>query len=146
MNFMDLVSETSLFGPMLALMLLTLCVGIYMYRVRVAACKANKVHPEKLKRIENAHLLGEEANYPGDNFRNLFELPVLFYGLCLGLMITGLVDQVQLWLAWLFVISRIGHSYIQCTYNKVMTRLKVYLLGYLTVLIMVVKATFDFLT
>ena len=146
MNFMELVSETALFGPMLVLMLLTFIVGIYMYKIRVAAMRAKKVHPEKLKRAESTHLLGEEENYPADNFKNLFELPIVFYVLCLGLMITGLVDQVQVWLAWLFVVTRIAHSVVHCTYNKVMTRFRLYILGFFTVFVMTIKASINYFT
>lgn len=144
MNFMELVSETALFGPMLILMLLTFIVGVYMYRVRVAAARAQRMHPEKFKRIETTSLLGEEACYPADNFKNLFELPVIFYALCLGLMVTGLVDQIQVWLAWLFVVSRVAHSLVQCTYNKVMTRMRIYLLGYFTLMAMTIEASLNF--
>jgi hypothetical protein len=64
-----------------------------------------------------------------DNFRNLFELPVLFY---LALVVADLTAQVTLpvlALAWLFVALRIVHSAIHCGYNKVMHRFQAYFAG-----------------
>ena len=64
-----------------------------------------------------------------DNFRNLFELPVLFY---LALVVAALTQQVTaiaLSLAWAFVALRIVHSAIHCTYNRVWHRFYAYLAG-----------------
>src|SRR3546814_21115381 len=55
-----------------------------------------------------------------DNFRNLFELPVLFYLALTVAAVSGLVTPTTLVLAWLFVLLRVAHSAIQCSYNKVM--------------------------
>ncbi len=65
-----------------------------------------------------------------DNFKNLFEVPVLFYALC---AVALAVSHVPAWLvygAWLFVVLRVAHSAIHCTYNKVMHRFPVFLLGF----------------
>jgi hypothetical protein len=64
-----------------------------------------------------------------DNFRNLFELPVLFYLAIVVAAQTGLVTIPVVVLAWLFVVLRVAHSWIQCTYNKVMHRFYVYCAG-----------------
>jgi hypothetical protein len=65
-----------------------------------------------------------------DNFRNLFEVPVLFYALGAVALAT---HQVPDWLvvgAWIFVALRVVHSFIHCTYNKVMHRLAVFLTSF----------------
>ncbi|MNL88860.1 hypothetical protein D3C87_2188450 [compost metagenome] len=41
----------------------------------------------------------------------------------------NLADALTLGLAWLFVITRIVHSAIQCGYNKVMHRFFAYVSG-----------------
>jgi hypothetical protein len=64
-----------------------------------------------------------------DNFRNLFELPVLFYVALLVLASTGHVSPATLLLAWLFVVLRVLHSAIHCTYNRVVHRFYAYLAG-----------------
>jgi hypothetical protein len=58
-----------------------------------------------------------------DNFKNLFEVPVLFYALvCLA----ATTHATPAWLTvgcWAFVLLRTAHSVIHCTYNRVMHRL-----------------------
>jgi hypothetical protein len=65
-----------------------------------------------------------------DNYNHLFELPVLFYALC-GLAVAS--GHIPAWLpaaAWLFVATRVAHSLIQCSYNRVMHRFAVFVAGY----------------
>ena len=57
-----------------------------------------------------------------DNFRNLFETPVLFYAALLFAQSMQSTNKILLALAWLYVVLRIIHSFIQCSYNKVMHR------------------------
>jgi hypothetical protein len=42
---------------------------------------------------------------------------------------TGVATGVFLALAWAFVVLRIVHSFIHCTYNRVMHRFTAYLLS-----------------
>ena len=63
---------------------------------------------------------------PADNFRNLFEVPVLFFAVCCALAVTDTVTGIQLALAWAFVALRAAHSFIHVTYNRVMHRFTVY--------------------
>ena len=74
-----------------------------------------------------------------NNFSNQFELPVLFYvvvALAIPLRKADLLFSV---LAWLFVISRIGHAFVHTTFNRVKVRGAVYAVGVLCVLLMWIK-------
>ena len=65
-----------------------------------------------------------------DNFRNLFETPVLFYALVACAIA---VSWVPPWLvigAWCYFGLRIAHSLIHCTYNRVMHRLAIFALSF----------------
>jgi hypothetical protein len=57
---------------------------------------------------------------------NLLEMPLLFYVACLTLYVTGKVDAVAVYLAWLYFGLRAAHSLIHLTYNKVFHRLTVF--------------------
>jgi hypothetical protein len=70
---------------------------------------------------------------------NLFELPVLFYALCLALYVTEQVDGVYLGLAWAFVVLRALHSAIQLFYNRVMHRFLAYFAGGLVLLVAILR-------
>jgi hypothetical protein len=67
-----------------------------------------------------------------DNFRNLFELPVLFYAGTTMAAHMGATSSAMLALAWLFVVLRAVHSLIHCTFNHVISRFIVHLLATLS--------------
>jgi len=70
--------------------------------------------------------LPEEVSYPANNLKNLFEVPILFYGLCLYLFVSGNVDTAYVVAAWLFFLFRAFHSIVHCTKNIVMLRFYLY--------------------
>jgi hypothetical protein len=113
--------------PMLGMMVLTAVVWFVLYARRIPAMrKARKpaqVYTTPDKVIE---LLPEEVSYPANNFKNLFELPVLFYVLCLYFYVTATVGTAEVFAAWLFLLFRVAHSVIHCTANIVMARFATY--------------------
>ena len=122
------MTNHAIFLPGLAMVALTFVVLVAMYRRRVAQMKRERIHPQAVATsAESAAKLTDSG--PADNFRNLFELPVLFYFALVVCAITGLHDTATLALAWAFVVARVLHSAIQCGYNKVMHRFRAYLLG-----------------
>lgn len=113
--------------PMLALMLLTFVVWVYMYVLRIGHILRQRIHPQKLTTPDKVGaLIPEPVSYPAYNFRNLFELPVLFYVLCLLLFVTEMADAWDLLAAWVFVALRVVHSAIHCTLNIVKYRFYAY--------------------
>ena len=50
---------------------------------------------------------------------SIFEIPILFYLLCLVLYMIDDVSAIDLWIAWLFVVFKGIHSYIRITSNYV---------------------------
>jgi hypothetical protein len=127
--------------PFLAMMLLTLAVWIVMYVKRIGYLTANQVHPQKLTTPDNvAAVIPEQTQWPAYNLRNLLELPILFYALCLYLFVTGTVDAIYVWAAWGFVALRAVHSLIHCTTNVVMRRFQAYMASSLLLWFMLVRA------
>lgn len=116
------------FLPALAMVALTLVVWIRMYVVRIGEMRRERIHPQSIATsAQIAQRLGDTR--ASDNFRNLFELPVLFYAALSAAALTGQATPAVLSLAWLFVALRVLHSLIQCGYNKVMHRFWVYIAG-----------------
>jgi hypothetical protein len=129
------VEHEAILWPMLALAALTFAVAGRMYARRIAEMRARRIAPQSIaSRQAAAERLEDTA--AADNFANLFELPVLFHVLCLALYVTENVTMPQLVLAWVFVALRIAHSAIHCTYNRVMHRFQVFVLGMLCLLAM----------
>ncbi len=132
--------QTAILQPVVAMLLLTMAVWLYMFIRRFGFFLPNKIDTERLKTPEEAKaIIPENVNNIGNNFINLFEVPVVFYVICLVLFVAGAVDQAYLNAAWLFVVLRLAHSLIQCTYNRVMHRFLTYFLSTLAVWFMVIR-------
>ena len=120
--------DARIFAPAFAMVALTFVVWWRMFFMRIGQMKRERIHPQAVATSAqaNAKLTDSRA---ADNFRNLFELPVLFYAALVVAALTGQVGPVTLGLAWLFVALRIVHSAIHCSYNKVMHRFYAYVSG-----------------
>jgi hypothetical protein len=135
------MSQTAIFAPFFAMMLLTLLVWIYMYARRISFIERERVDPRSLEIPgELARLSPPSVSNPSDNLKNLFELPVLFYALVLYLYATAAVDAVFVAAAWAFVVCRAAHSLVHCTFNRVLIRFYCYLAASLAVWFMLIRA------
>ncbi|MFO6425199.1 MAPEG family protein [Motilimonas sp. KMU-193] len=121
---------TSLYLPIAALMCLTLAVWLLMYWRRLSYIYRQRISPQQLASFEKIQqLLPESVNLPAHNFRNLFELPILFYALAIAIELLAMNNPFYLVTAWLFVIGRFLHSGVQCSYNQVTHRFLLYILS-----------------
>lgn len=122
------MSEHTIYLPGLAMAALTFVVWLRMFFMRVGQMKRERIHPQAVATSAQATAKLTDSR-AADNFRNLFELPVLFYLALVAAAQAGLVTTTVLALAWTFVALRALHSWIQCTYNKVMHRFYAYAAG-----------------
>lgn len=119
----------------IAQVLLTFIVwGVLFYR-RVDELSRRRIHPQKIATSTQSSAVMEDIR-ASDNFKHLFEMPVLFYFLCAVAIATNSTSLALAVLAWLYVGLRYLHSYIQCGNNKVMTRFYVFMASSLTLLAM----------
>lgn len=123
--------------PAVAMVAVTAVVWVRLYVQRIGEMRRRRITPNQLATSGQAASTLHETS-AADNFRNLFEVPVLFYVLCLALYATHLGGPFLLIGCWLFVALRAAHSAIQCTYNTVMHRFYVYFVS--TVLLFVLWA------
>lgn len=114
--------------PCVALVALTAIVWVRMFVERIGEMRARRIRPQSLATSAQARDRLERTN-AADNFRNLFEMPVLFYVLCICSAITGLADDWLVTGAWAYVALRTMHSFIHTGYNQVMHRFTVYALS-----------------
>jgi len=122
------MSTQLIYWPAVAMVALTMVVWVRMYRTRIAQMKRERIHPQAVATSAQvaAKLTDSKA---ADNFRNLFELPVLFYLALVVAAQTAQVGWLTLTLAWSFVALRMLHSLIHCSYNKVIHRFYAYFFG-----------------
>jgi hypothetical protein len=124
-----MTNSTSLIATCLAMVVLVILVGVRLLYCRVSELRAKRIHPQATAQSAQMAALTEDSR-AADNFRNLFEVPVLFYALVA--MAIG-VGHTPDWLvvgAWAFVVLRYLHSFIQCTYNRVFHRLPAFMAGF----------------
>ena len=119
---------TPIIYPLLAQVALTFGLMFIMAFSRVKAAQA--------RRYKLRDIAVNSANYPddvrksGNSYINQFELPVLFYLICVVLMIAGPGNnKLYLMLAWAFVATRILHAFIHVTSNNVIRRFYAFLAG-----------------
>lgn len=132
--------QTAIFQPFAALLLLTLAVWLFLYVRRLSYMLAHGIDPERFNTPDKVTAaLSEAVQYPAYNLRNLSELPILFYAVCLALFALNQVDMLYLELAWAFVGFRTLHSLVHCTVNIVKVRFAFYLLASLALWTMIVR-------
>ena len=133
--------QDSIFSPFLAMLFLTFLVWVYMYIRRIYFISKNEIDSQKLAMPGTlAQISPPSVSNPSDNLKNLFEIPVLFYGLVLYLFVTKQVDTVYVTAAWIFVIFRSLHSIVHCTFNFVMLRFYLYLFSAIALWFIAIRA------
>lgn len=138
------MDQAGIFIPFLGMMLLTAAVWFYMYYLRLAFIAREKIDPQQAATTQQMlEIVPTRVNLPSENLINLFELPVLFYALCIYLYITGQVTPTYLVLAYSFFAFRVLHSVIHCTYNRVTHRFYTYAISALLLWAMILMASVD---
>lgn len=127
--------QAEIFWPVIVLVGLTALIGILLYVRRISEIRRARIDPQALATRDKASAILKNVS-AADNFRNLFEVPVLFYAVCIALAITGEVTPLQLTLAWAYVVLRALHSLIHVTYNRVVHRFAVYTLSTICLFVM----------
>jgi len=120
------MSQTAIFWPMIAHVVLVYIVYAVMARRRFGAVRSGAAKPSEFK------VRGKEPEVSAtvsSNLMNQFELPVLFHVLCLALYVTNGVNYLTLILMWLFVASRYLHAFIHTTSNRLVLRYNAFFAG-----------------
>jgi len=137
----------SIFIPFFGMMILTLSVWLYLYYLRLSYLIREKINPQSIATTrEMNNIVPEKINWPSENLNNLFELPILFYAVCIYLYVTQQVDDIYLALAYGFLLFRIMHSVVHCKYNKVIHRFYIYILSSFMLWIIIIRALINAIT
>lgn len=134
------MSQSVIFQPLLAMLILTSVVWLVLFIRRMSYLVSQKIDAEQLKTPSQVSaLIPDNVESPANNFKNLFEVPVVFYVVCIAAFLLGQVDGLLVNLAWAFVILRVIHSLVHCSYNRVQHRFMAYLGSSIVVWVMVGK-------
>lgn len=130
------MNSQMIYWPLLAQLLLPIIVLLTN-----AARKKNDVKAGAVD-LEKAAMDNEAWSKPvvltSKNLANQFQIPVLFYVVCLVLAAIDGVTTAALAVAWLFVVSRYVHAYIHVTSNFVPARLGAFIAGVLLLIVLLV--------
>ncbi|MDT2022307.1 MAPEG family protein [Methylocella sp. CPCC 101449] len=127
------MSVQAILLPVFAYVLLVLIILIELGRRRGQAVKAGEVGKDASLR-ENAW--PDRVTQVSNDFRNQFEIPVLFLALVAFAMFTRKADLLFVVLSWVFVISRYVHAFIHTTSNSMVPRLSAYFIGVVVLMVM----------
>jgi hypothetical protein len=123
-----------IYWPVLALILIPILVLLLNGKRKNDAVKTGDFDREKAAMDNEAW--SKPVVLTSKNLANQFQLPVIFYVLCLVLVSLDAVDKLTLVVAWLFVASRYAHAYVHVSTNFVPNRLRAFLLGAVFLLVL----------
>ena len=121
------MAGTAIFWPMIAHVVLVYAIYVLMSRRRAAAIRTGSARSSQFRENRDEP---DESLFAHNNLVNQFELPVLFYAVCLALVITDAVGIISLFFAWVFAFSRYVHAYIHVTSNRIRYRRPVFIVGF----------------
>lgn len=130
------MESSMIFLPVLVQMLLVIILYIVLGKVKNKEAAAGNVDPERRGLYDDAWPASVQK--VNNCIKNQFEVPVLFYVLLGMAFAINAVDVFIHAIAWLFVFSRYVHAYIHTGSNNVPVRRKVFMVGVLMMLILVV--------
>ena len=136
-----MMDRSAILLPFFGVMLLTFVVWVYMYARRLSFLLGQRIDLRTVDTRDKADaVIPAPINFSSNNLKNLFELPVIFYALCLYLYASSGVDRAYVAAAWCFLLFRTVHSVIHCSYNNVRHRFYAYLLSAIALWVMVIRA------
>jgi hypothetical protein len=125
--------------PVLALIVWTLIVWLWMYATRIPAMQKAGIDPQAAAHTSALSVLPPRVRGVADNYNHLMEQPTIFYAMVFYIVLAGHTDQIHIWLAWGYVALRIVHSFIQNTINIVNFRFLVFTLSTICLAAMAVR-------
>jgi hypothetical protein len=115
--------HSNLLGPVVALVIWTLLIWVWMYLTRLPAIRRTrlKLDPTAVRGEQMAQL-PPKVRWKADNYNHLLEQPTIFYPLVLALVLLGDQSASSLYLAWGYVVLRVIHSLWQALVNVIEVR------------------------
>jgi hypothetical protein len=129
------MSHTLLFWPAFAQVVLILIVMVTMGRARAGSMKARKQSMDDVA-LNRPTDWDEASTKAANNYKNHFEMPVLFFAAIGYALALKIADPVLVVAAWAFVAARVVQTAIHLGPNIVAPRALSFLLGVLALIVM----------
>ena len=122
--------EIEFLKPVLALVLWTCVMWIWMYALRLPAFSKAGINPDDARHPGTyGDKLPAHVRSAADNYNHLHEQPTIFYALMFFMALTGGADSTATLVAWIYVGLRVVHSFVQIVIGKVALRFLVFAAG-----------------
>jgi hypothetical protein len=134
----------SLLTPAAILVLWTMIVLFWMVARRAPALPkaigaAKRKKDNRLYR-DIEEFMPDKANWASHNYTHLMEQPTVFYPAVVILHLAGANSNLNLGLAWAYVVIRIVHSLWQLNVNKIPVRIALFVLSSLCLAALAISA------
>ena len=133
--------QTEMLAPAAALVVWSLVMLLWMAAVRLPAIKKLGMSKEQSRGGRGSDLDGVlpgPVQWKAHNYNHLMEQPTLFYALVIILALVG-AAELDIWLAWAYVLLRVVHSLWQALVNTIPVRLTLFIIGSIILLILAVR-------
>jgi hypothetical protein len=134
--------EHGMIAPVVALIIWSLIMLIWLYATRIPAMRKLKLDPEQFRDPSARAELPVGAQRVAANYNHLMEQPTLFYAVCFALQFLDQAHPINIGLAWTYVALRIVHSLVHGTVNIIRLRFFIFFLSTLVLASLVVHAAF----
>lgn len=137
------MSKVEIIYPVLAHMFLVVFLFIPLI-VRKSKAVKNKAVDLKETALNN-QAWTPDVKKVSNNIANQFEIPILFYALCIVIAITDNVGMFNVILAWGYVALRYVHTYVHIGSNFVPLRMRIFALSLAIILVMLIQLSVQLL-
>lgn len=134
--------DTSILVPAAALAVWSMVMLLWMAATRLPALAKLKMDPEKSRGGRGVDLDGvlpPAIQWKSHNYNHLMEQPTVFYAVVIMMALISAAAQLDVWLAWAYVIIRVVHSLWQALVNTIPVRLTLFTLSSIALTILSVR-------
>ena len=133
--------STEILAPVIALLLLTSVVWLWMYVTRIPAISRAGIQlDQNLPNGQQMSELPPRVRWKADNYNHLLQQPEMFYAVALTLALLGAGEGLNVTLAWCYVGLRLLHTLHQTLWNKIEIRFVLFTLSSLVLFTLIVRA------
>ena len=135
--------------PMVILIFVTFGMMLWMLKLRYRAVINDGFDPKYFRLYNDTQSSTPMPEYlvkVTQHFQNLLEMPPLFYFALILLAALNITDVFYVILSWGFLLSRIFHSYIHTTANKVMKRKNAFIVSMVILMTLWLRIAIEIIT
>lgn len=127
------MSEKWILAPVFILAFMTFAVALWLLKCRIVAVKQG-LNPSYFV-FNRGTKIPAFLQQAEQHYVNLFEMPILFYVGCIVAYSSHTVTMLGVLLAWAYVLSRMLHTYIHLTNNKLRMRRNAFMASYIVLFV-----------